>query len=141
VATERGASDDAAAKELQKQWRMSGLLLDDEQSLRGMERELAGVFIPAKMGKDGLDKNSALAGKAEMGRLSRKIRRLIADMADCLVRGSIPARPLRSGDFEPCAYCEMGALCGFEPGDEQKILPRLDREKVLAMLGEEVDDA
>jgi len=137
IAAERGADDDTLESARQKQWKMSGLLLDDEESLRGMERELRGVFIPAKMGKDGWDKSSALADKAEMGRLSRKIREIIAEMADCLSMGSIPARPLRSGDFDPCNYCEMNALCGFEPGDGYRQMAQMDREKVLAMLMEE----
>ena len=134
IGAERGEQEDEIAKERQKQWKMSGILLEDEDSLRGMERDLKGVFIPAKMGKDGLDKRSALASKAEMGRLSRKIRELISEMADCLTLGSIPARPLRSGDFDPCGYCELGALCAFEPGDDFKTVTRLDREKVLALL-------
>ncbi|MCL2856614.1 MAG: PD-(D/E)XK nuclease family protein [Oscillospiraceae bacterium] len=133
--------DESKVSELAaRQWKMSGLLLEDEESLRGMEKELGGVFIPAKLSKDGLDGRGALAGKAEMGRLSRKVRELIAEMAGCLTRGALPARPLRSGDFDPCAYCEMGSLCGFEQGDEQGSVPVLDNDKVLAMLGEEDDE-
>ena len=137
VGAERGAHEDEIVKERQKHWKMSGILLEDEESLKGMERELKGIFIPAKMGKEGLDRRSALATKAEMGRLSRKIRELISEMADSLIRGSIPARPLRSGDFDPCSYCELGALCAFEPGDDFKTVTRLDREKVLASLMDE----
>ncbi|MCL2579788.1 MAG: PD-(D/E)XK nuclease family protein [Oscillospiraceae bacterium] len=137
VTSERGEDEEMIAAQSQKQWKMSGLLLDDEESLRGMERELKGVFIPAKMGKDGLDARSALAGKAEMGRLSRKIRALVGEMADCLMLGRLPATPLRSADFDPCDYCEMGALCGFEPGDTHKTVAKMDRESVLKMLGED----
>ena len=141
VSGQRGTDAQTAETEAQKQWKMSGLLLDDEESLRGMERDLGGIFIPAKMGKEGLDARSALAGKAEMGRLSRKIRELIGEMADCLALGKVPARPLRSSDFDPCDYCELTALCGFEPGDTARCVPKMDRAEVLEMLGEEGEDA
>ena len=136
VSAARDEADEAVHAQEQKQWRMSGLLLDDQEALRGMESELRGVFIPAKMGKDGMDKASALAGKAEMGRLARKIRELIGEMAHCLSCGKIPAQPLHSADFDPCGYCELAPLCAFEPGDAHRTVPKLDRDEVLAMLRE-----
>ena len=141
VSASRETDEGKVAELAARQWKMSGLLLEDEESLRGMEKELSGVFIPAKMGRDSLDVRGALAGKAEMGRLSRKVRELIGEMAGCLTRGKLPARPLRSADFDPCAYCELGALCGFEPGDEHRTVPTLDNDKVLRMLGEEDDES
>ena len=137
---ERADSTEKIGEKHLRSWKMSGLLLDDEESIRGMEAELRGVFIPAKMGKDGWHKASALASKAEMGALSRKIDGLISEMADNLTRGNIPARPLRSKDFDPCEYCDFRPLCGFEQGDEYGSIPSLDKEKALSILrGEEND--
>lgn len=128
------------AKDAQRaKWRMSGLLLEDEEVLRGMEPDLAGVFIPAKMGKGGLDAKSSLAGKAELGRLSRKVRELVVQMAESLAGGGIGARPTNSPDHDACAYCDYRAVCGFEQGDPVREIAKLDREAVLKRLEEEED--
>ena len=139
ISAGRNTGKDAVAGERQKQWRMSGLLLDDEESLRGMERGLKGVFIPVKAGKDGLDKRSALAGKADMGRLCRKVKKLIAQMAESLSQGEIPALPLCSAGFDPCEFCDCAALCGFEPGDAARAVAKMDRAEALEALMEEAD--
>ena len=114
---------------------MSGLLLEDEISLRGMEQELKGVFIPAKMTSTGaMDKHSALAGKAAMGRLSRKIKELIAEMAVNLSSGRIHSCPLSSQGYNPCDYCDYATLCGFEPGDEALAVEPMNLQEALAAL-------
>jgi ATP-dependent helicase/nuclease subunit B len=134
----RNEKEEKAAADLKRQWKMSGLLLEDEISLRGMEQELKGVFIPAKITAGGtLDKRSALAGKAAMGRLSRKVKELIAEMAESLSRGGISSCPVSSRGHNPCDYCDYATLCGFEPGDEALTVEPMNLEEALAALEKE----
>lgn len=137
INTERGENDDAIREQVGKQWKMSGLLLDDMENLTGMEKELAGIYIPAKLGKGGMQKTSALAGKAEMGKLSRKIKDLISEMAGSLARGGVAACPVSSSGHNPCNYCDYASLCGFEPGDAAITIAKMDRQAVLVQLMEE----
>ncbi len=135
--TDRDEEEEKAAAALKRQWKMSGLLLEDETSLRGMEQELKGVFIPAKLTAGGtLDKRSALVGKAAMGRISRKIKELIAEMAENLSRGKIYSCPVSSRGHNPCDYCDYATLCGFEPGDEALSVEPMNLEEALAALEE-----
>jgi len=128
--------DTAAARE--KQWRMNGLLLEDEEVLRGMERDLAGVFIPAKLTKSGApDARSSLASAAEMGALAQKVRDMIKKMVSSLIRGGIEALPVDSGDFDTCAYCDYRSVCGVEPGDPVKSVEAVDRVRFFKILEEE----
>mgnify|MGYP000017345501 FL=1 len=134
----RNEKEEKIAADLKRQWKMSGLLLEDEISLRGMEQELKGVFIPAKMTSTGaMDKHSALAGKAAMGRLSRKIKELIAEMAVNLSSGRIHSCPLSSQGYNPCDYCDYATLCGFEPGDEALAVEPMNLQEALAALEQE----
>ncbi len=144
VNADRNADGEALAAARRKQWKMSGLLLNDEESLRGMEPALAGVFIPARVNAKGEpDPRSALAGRAEMGRLARKVKALITDMAAGLAGGKIAACPVNGGAASagPCEYCDYGALCGFEPGDEVKTIERMSGKDVLELLRREEEDA
>jgi ATP-dependent helicase/nuclease subunit B len=139
VSAGRYASTEQVAKEQKKQWRMSGILLEDEEVLRGMERDLAGVYIPVKQGEDGFDRYSSLATSEEMGRLSRKVKELVAQMAEALGDGAVAALPVNSEGYKTCEYCEFRAVCGHEPGDPIREIAKMDRAAVLKLL-EEKDD-
>lgn len=140
ISAARDDPDAKIAAEHRKQWRMSGLLLEDEEVLRGMERDLAGVFIPAKLGKNGFDARSSLATRAELGALSRKVQELVVKMAESLSEGEIGAVPTISDDYKTCEYCDFRAVCGFEPGDPIREIAKLDRAAALEMLRKEEAD-
>ncbi len=138
----RDITGEDAKKEFAKQWRMSGLLLDDEEALRGMESELAGIFIPAKAGKDGKpDASSQIAGAAEFARLGRKVERLVTDMARLLTEGRIEALPASEDGAPQCERCDYGAVCGFEPEDETVRVKKFGKQEFFKLLAEEEDDA
>ncbi len=138
----REISGEDAKKELARQWRMNGLLLDDEEALRGMERELAGLFIPARAGKDGKpDASSQIAGAAEFARLGRKAERLVADMARLLSDGKIDALPVLEDGGAQCEHCDYGAVCGFEPGDAAVNVKKFGKQEFFKLLAEEEADA
>jgi ATP-dependent helicase/nuclease subunit B len=120
---------------------MSGLLLEDEEVLRGMEADVAGLFIPAKMKKDGtLDGRSSLASLARMGKLAEAVKGQIIAMGEALHSGQIDARPMEDASYPACTYCDYRAVCGFEEGDPIREIAKLDREEVLRML-ENADDS
>ncbi len=139
------AARDSDAAEVQKtrekEWRMSGLLLDDDDALRGMERDIAGVYIPAKLDKYGnFDAASSLASRAELGSLARKVTEQVAQMAEHLANGQIKAYPIEENGCTACEYCDYSAICGRESGDEVKQISKLDREDVFKLLAEEEQD-
>jgi len=138
VTAGRDTSAASVVKERERQWRMNGFLLEDEEVLRGMERDIAGVFIPAKLTKTGeLDAKSSLASRAEMGRLAEKVRGIILQMAEELGKGKIPALPVDGGDYDTCAYCDFRKVCGFEAGDAIKSIAKIDRAEFFKRLEEE----
>jgi ATP-dependent helicase/nuclease subunit B len=138
LAAERGIDEESARKQRVRQWRMSGLVLDDEDVLRGMERELAGEYIPVKLGKDGKpDAASQVASAAELARLAAKVERLIASMAQELHSGGIGAVPVRTAAGFACEYCDYAALCGFEEGDACVAVKAFDKREFFDTIAEE----
>jgi ATP-dependent helicase/nuclease subunit B len=141
LAAERGLDSESAEKERIKGWRMSGLLLDDDDVLRGMERELKGMYIPVKLGKDGKpDAASQIASAAEFARLARKVERQVTAMADELGAGKIDALPIRASGGFTCEYCDYPAVCGFEEGDACVAVRSLAKQEFFERLEEEEAD-
>lgn len=138
VAASRDTTAEDVGKEKSRQWTMSGLLLDDEDSLQGMEQELRGIYIPCKAGKDGTpDARSSLATREELGRLAAKVKEQIVRMADDLGKGKIASFPVDSDDYPTCAYCDYRSVCGYEEGDPVREIAKIDRKAVLEQLEKE----
>ncbi len=137
---------DTSPQELEKLrvrgFHMSGLLLDDPDVLEGMERDVAGVFIPAKRKKNGeLDRNSSVASLAELGRLKGHVERLITQMAQALRRGEIAPIPTQGLGYEPCTYCEFRAICRREDQDPVKTIAQWDRKMLFQELAREEEES
>lgn len=142
VSAVRDSDNESVRKTREKTWRMSGILLDDEEALRGMERDIAGIYIPAMLDKSGnLDSASSLASRAELGALARKVKEQITKMAEFLGKGAIDACPIDENGRLTCEYCDYSAVCGFESGDPAREIAKLDREKFFKLLEEEERDA
>ncbi len=100
--------------ESRKDMRMSGIVLNEESILRAMERDGAGMYIPAKFTKNGApDARSSLYTMEQFGVLTRHMKELIGKMAAHLRAGEIPAVPLG----EICQWCSFTSVCGREKND------------------------
>ncbi|HAN44439.1 MAG TPA: hypothetical protein DCP97_03510, partial [Ruminococcaceae bacterium] len=132
VNAERNISQEKLAAEHRKHYRMNGLVLADFDIVRAMEKDAAGVFIPAKiktkLNKNGeeeaaFDNSSSVATLEQLGRLKKHIESIIAQMADNLQNGEIPALPICSDNRLACGWCEYKAVCGYE--NEQSVNKRI----------------
>lgn len=129
-------------KSLRRKGRMNGLLLDEPEVLRAMERDGEGLYIPVQYGKkDGQPLRSApLAGEGDFALLRLHIRSLLRKMGDTLHEGDIGADPLDGRDSGACKYCDFRSVCGREPARANRRVERLsDREALNRMREEETD--
>lgn len=136
-ADDRTIADEKIATEVSKTLKMNGLLLDDIASISGMERDMAGVFIPAKLKKDGsFDATSSLVTLTKLSKIKTHIEKIITDMADALIGGRIAALPVQGSNYDPCSYCDYQAVCGFEVGDSVKEIEKISNDEFYTMIGE-----
>ena len=118
--------------------RMNGLLLDDPVSLRGMEKDLRGVFIPVKeLKKGGYSAESQLASLEQFGLIERLIERRVGQMADGLLAGDISALPI-AGELERCASCDYRQVCRREDGDPFYQPAEIARDEIWDVIADEV---
>ncbi|MDD2956055.1 MAG: PD-(D/E)XK nuclease family protein [Oscillospiraceae bacterium] len=138
LSAERGTAPETARQMQRQTLRMNGLLLQDLSVLQGMEHEVAGVFIPAKLKSDGsLDPRSSVATLEELGKIRRHVEKLLCDMADNLRRGGVEALPVRHGDFDPCRYCEFRPVCGREDDDPHQAAAAISRQEFFERIEED----
>ena len=75
--------------------RMNGLLLDDINSLKGMEHELSGRYIPVKIQKNGGIDSSYTVSQSDMKIINAYIDEKLREMHRSLLSGDIAAKPLK----------------------------------------------
>ena len=135
---ERGADEAAVAAAHCKKLRMNGLILDDPAVIRAMEKNAQGVFIPAKLKKDGTPDNySSVASLAQLGILQRHVENMVGEMAAQLAEGQIPAAPVKEEAFSICDNCDYRAVCKTEDDAACRILEKHKNETVFRLLEEE----
>ncbi len=89
-----------------------GLLLDDEEVLRLMEKKLAGKYIPVTVKKDGsLSTSLTLESLAGMGKLMDEISETVARIATEIKQGVATCRPMKTAKHDACRFCPHRSIC------------------------------
>lgn len=115
---------------------MNGLLLNNIHILKGMERDLSGIYIPVKLSSKGeLKGGDSLASLEDFGKIAKHIEKMLIKMGDELINGNISALPA-VGSFDICKNCDYKAVCGHEPDDMQITVKELHNQEVF----EEIDN-
>lgn len=139
VSAKASLSDDELAAERSKKLERSGLLLDEPEILRAMERSDAPRYLPVKI-KNGEYSGDSLASAEKLGALSRHINETLTALAGELHRGNVAADPyFRSHSDTACRFCDYQAACHFdEETDCRRYLAKLDAGEVWERIEKEV---
>ncbi len=105
-----------AEEEAVYEFKKSGLVLADPEVIRAMEAEGGGVFIPAKLNKDGSVSARSVSAKTleEFDSLEEKLKGTLRTMGDRLISGDMCITPLKEGSINACRYCEYKSFCRRE---------------------------
>jgi len=105
-------TSESLAAEVNESLRMKGMLLEDEDILRAMEQQLAGVYIPAKIKQNGeFYRGSRVYSREVFAKLRETVYGNIEQMGTDLLAGKVAPCPARGGSSEPCNYCPYAGLC------------------------------
>ncbi len=114
VSVDRGTVEDKIKAEADKQLKMSGLVLSDQEIIQAMEAGAKGRFIPASLNKDGsLGRFSSALDGEQLKTVLAYSKRLIATMGEELLSGRVEAAPNRKNKI-PCRWCAYSPVCGKE---------------------------
>ena len=93
----------------------NGLLLNDEEILRLMEKKLSGRYLPVTLSKSGAlsvrGSSLTLASLEEMGQLMTAITDTVSKIATEIKSGNADCTPLRTPKHDACRYCPHKSVC------------------------------
>ncbi len=128
-----------------KSFKMKGLLLGDEESVRLMDSTLESghsKIISAGLKKTGgFYSNSQIASEQEFTLLRNHVQKSFQTIGNEIVSGKVDISPYQLKDRKPCTYCSYKSICQFDDAlDENSFrsLTHMDDSTVLEKIKEEV---
>lgn len=143
VTADRGTDDTKLRREADRQMRMNGLILSDDEIIRAMEAGAGGKYIPASFKKDGtLGRGSSVLDPEDYRQVLEHSKRLIATMGRKLKEGIVAAKPTMV-NRNACKFCPYRAVCGKEFDDRDVVMDKSTYDEVLEKMkggtGNEMD--
>ena len=92
----------------------NGLLLNDPDAIRAMDRTESGAFVPIQYGKDGTPTEKSMKNLITlegMGALAEEVNQTIRTIAEGIAAGHADASPFASGSELACDYCRYAPVC------------------------------
>ena len=134
-AAERGEDEKKLYEKRLCGGKMDGMLLDDGEVVKGMDKALSGRFIPIKVNK----KSGALSGNfislSQLEALSKRLEKIMAEMGNSLHDGKIPARPAYGkGHAHTCDWCAFSSVCRREPDGKIRYIEKRTHGECLDIL-------
>ncbi|WP_059172965.1 helicase-exonuclease AddAB subunit AddB [Bacillus sp. FJAT-27445] len=136
VNTTRRLSEEEIEQEILKKFKMSGLVLEDEEVIRLMDKSLESgdsQIISAGFKKDGtLTKASKTATAEDIEDLRKFVRKVYSDTGNAIIGGEVGIDPYRLKDKKPCTFCSFKPVCQFDESIDgskyRRLVPQNDQE-------------
>ncbi len=129
-----GMSDEDIETAKLKQFKLSGLALEELEVIHALDKENTGHTIPVSFNKDGtIKKGSSVANAEQFKGIEDHIIQTIKSLGKQILEGKVSARPFKMGDKHPCLYCKYSAICQFDenmPDNAYDKLEHLSKEAI-----------
>ncbi len=106
-----------------KEFKLDGLLLEDEEVLRAMDHgiERTSQIIPAGISDKGITGN--VASPAQFAVLSKHVKKTVTALLTALSEGRVDISPYRKQTESACAFCKFAALCRHDGSAWRELAP------------------
>ena len=129
---------------LNKHYKMNGVVLNDRAVLNAMEKDIQGIYIPAKLLKGDTGDGELLLNKrssscltsSQFKKLRQHTEKIIIDVCNELYSGNIDADPLVISGGSPCDYCDYWSVCGNVPCEKYREADKNAEEKMLKIISD-----
>lgn len=112
---ELGMEEVTIAERQIKQFRLSGLAVDDVEIIRLMDEKGQGEVVPAKLKKDGaLAATSSVATEGQFQVLRNYMLEKIKVLGKEMLAGRVSAMPYKLKERDGCIYCKYHTICQFD---------------------------
>lgn len=133
--SERDSSSEALDIQRLAGGKMAGMILDDGVVIKGMDNALGGMYIPISKSK----KTDAIKGNfislEQLGRLAKRMDKIMAEMGNSLQKGKVPAKPVVGrGQGDTCQWCDFKSICMRDYDGEYRYLEKKNHSECLEEL-------
>lgn len=136
-----GMGEDEIEATSLKQFKLSGLALDDLAVIEALDKSKTGSTIPVMINKDGsLKKGSSVATQEQFQQLENHILETIRHLGKEILEGKVSVRPYELGGKNPCEYCIYHTVCQFNeemPDNCYETLDKLSKEAIWKAIQKE----
>lgn len=134
-------SKEQIEKLLMEQFKMDGILLDDDQVIKAMDEDNAQAlqtYIRKGRAKGG-KKSDHLFTQGEFDALMDHVHKNIQKSVEGIRQGNIQVNPAQAGNWTACGYCRYKGICRFEPnlGEKYNKIKKYDNKEVRELLAQE----
>lgn len=142
VSAKRSTGAATIEKDLQKELRRSGLILQDPEVLQAMEHSALEkpIYLPISVKKDGTV-TDGVASLEQLGKLGKYTDHLLRQIARELAQGNVDADPINLGQRSPCENCAYVSACYFRNGsgrDRQRYIKKRKADEVWETIDREL---
>ncbi|SHJ93772.1 DNA helicase/exodeoxyribonuclease V, subunit B [Hathewaya proteolytica DSM 3090] len=129
--------------DVKKQLKMKGIVLDEEDIIRKMDKDLQGnsLIIPVGFKKDGsLSSMSKVASREQFQGLKNHNKKVILENCEEIYDGNIGISPVKTKVGNACDYCQYASICVFDSNDkdnEYRCFYEMSDDEVWQLIREE----
>lgn len=137
ITSETALSEDRIEKELAKNLKMNGLLLDNVSVILGMEKSGEGKYIPVKVKASKTDSSNSLATAEQFAKIFKKLDMTIIKMGKELYSGDISASTFCDDNHSLCKYCPYDSVCYYRKSKD-RVYETLNNDDVYNEIDREI---
>lgn len=112
ISVDSELAEDKISAEIDSALKMNGLLLNDVNVIKGMDKTEAGKYIPVKIKADTPVSQRSLVSLEQFGKIFKKLESTVLSMGRELYGGNIQASPAK-GAHDACEYCPYDSVCAY----------------------------
>ncbi len=134
VSADSPLDDEILEKELQKSFKMKGIVLGDPLAVTLMDNSIkdggASLIVPAEIKKDNtLSARSKTASKEDFDSMRHFVRHKYQEAGNKILDGEVTINPYHLKETTPCNFCPFRSVCQFDPGSQSDKYRYLASEK------------
>ncbi|MCG1020042.1 helicase-exonuclease AddAB subunit AddB [Sutcliffiella horikoshii] len=141
IKTNGMAPEDIIEEEIFKSFKMKGLLLGEEESVKLMDQTLESGhsrIVSAALKKNGgFQANSSVASEEEFTQLRTYVRKTFEDIGMKISEGETSIAPYKLKNQTPCTFCSFKSFCQFDTSldeNDYRVLSNIPKNEVIASM-------
>ncbi len=122
VSTKSDIDIDKLEKEILKQLRLNGLILNDKQLIKHMDYNIdkTSDLVNIKINEDGISTNKNAVTLNDFYELQKQSKIILKKISDEIMSGKIDVMPYwKNKNMYGCRYCEYNSICKFDSKNEK----------------------